>query len=404
MTSIKDIFKIGFGPSSSHTMGPKKAAKIFLDKNQNAKKYAVELYGSLALTGKGHLTEEAVKNVFKNKNIEIIWKPKKFLDFHPNGMIFYSYNSKNKIINSWEVYSIGGGDIADKNTKFKNKKIYKITSLTKLLKILDKSGQTIYDYVFENEDEELKDYLKLVWNKMKLSVKNGINKQGVLPGILHLQRRAYSFYNKAKLSKGIFKNKGLVFSYALGVSEENASGQEIVTAPTCGSSGVLPAVLYYAYKNLKYTEDNILNAIATAGLIGNFVKNNASISGAEVGCQGEIGTACAMASACLTQLLGGSNYQIEYAGEMGLEHHLGLTCDPVAGLVQIPCIERNAIAAGRSYDTANYVLFSDGRHRVSFDEIVKTMYETGKDLSDNYKETSLGGISKTLKYTVNSKK
>ncbi len=262
------------------------------------------------------------------------------------------------------------------------------------MKWCEKTGKTLWEYVEEVEGKEIWNYLNNVWETMIDEIKRGLNREGVLPGELHLQRKAYSYYIKAKHSGTFLKSFGMVAAYALAVAEENASANIVVTAPTCGSSGVLPAVLYFLHKFHKIERDIILRALATAGLIGNLVKENASISGAEVGCQGEIGAACAMASGAAAQILGGTVKQIEYAAEIGMEHHLGLTCDPVGGYVQIPCIERNAFAAGRALQASTYSLFSDGSHRISFDEVVITMKETGLSMSSCYKETGECGLAK----------
>jgi len=229
---------------------------------------------------------------------------------------------------------------------------------------------------------------------MKEAIAEGLEQEGVLPGTLKVARKASTYYVKANNVGLVFGQIGLAFAYALAVSEQNASGGKVVTAPTCGSCGVLPAVLMFLQKQYNFSDKRILNALATAGLIGNLIKTNASISGAEVGCQGEIGTACAMAAGAAIQLLGGSPAQIEYAAEMGLEHHLGLTCDPIGGYVQIPCIERNAVAAARALECASYSMFSDGKHRIPFDTVVETMNITGRDLQASYRETSTGGLAK----------
>ncbi len=391
MESIKEIFRIGNGPSSSHTMGPKKAATLFYSSNKCAEKYRITLYGSLAATGKGHLTDVAVKTVFNN-NIEIVWKPEEFLPKHPNGMKFEAF-SNNEIINNWTVYSVGGGKITDFSNSYDEYHPYTLNSMKDILNWIKNNSNSFWEYVEFAEGKEIYSYLSEVWGKMKQSILNGINNEGTLPGGLNVKRKAGSYFVKAKNYTGSLKEKTLLFSYALGVAEENAGGGEIVTAPTCGSCGVLPAVLYRMQESFDFSDEKILRAIATAGLIGNLVKSNASISGAEVGCQGEIGTACAMASAAVTQLLGGTPYQIEYAAEMGIEHHLGLTCDPINGLVQIPCIERNAFAAERAFNTATFSLLSDGRHIVSFDKIMQAMKQTGNDLPHIYKETGEGGLA-----------
>lgn len=393
MESIKEIFRIGNGPSSSHTMGPRKAAEVFKTKFDSAASYSVTLFGSLAATGKGHQTDVALIKAFEPKKIIIDWKPDVFLPKHPNGLKFEALDSKNNIIGNWTVYSVGGGKITDFETDETENKIYDLTTMKDVLAWTKKTGKSFWEYVEMVEGVEIYNYLREVWLIMRDSIKRGIENEGILPGGLGLARKASSYFVKAKNFSGSLRGKTLIFSYALAVTEENANGGLIVTAPTCGSSGVVPAVLNYLQESFSFSDDKILRALATAGLVGNIVKENASISGAKVGCQGEIGTACSMASAAATQLLGGTPYQIEYAAEMGIEHHLGLTCDPINGLVQVPCIERNAFAAERALNTSTYALLSDGRHLVSFDKIVKTMNQTGHDLPSIYKETSEGGMA-----------
>lgn len=400
MYSIKEIYRIGNGPSSSHTMGPKHAAELFLEQNRNSKSFNVTLYGSLAATGKGHLTDAAILDVLSpHAETRIEWLPKTFLPFHPNALKFDSFDENNKNTHSWTVYSIGGGTLSDGKKKIgipevDNRKIYAMHSISEILDWCERTGKTYWEYVMECEDEDIWDYLAEVWTVMKASVRRGLDNEGVLPGPLHLSRKAANYFIKAKGYKASLKSRGLVFAYALAVSEENASGGKIVTAPTCGSCGVIPSVLYHLEDIRDFSDKRILRALATAGLFGNIAKRNASISGAEVGCQGEVGVACAMASAAASQLFGGSPAQIEYAAEMGLEHHLGMTCDPVCGLVQIPCIERNAYAAARALDANLYSSFTDGIHRVSFDRVVEVMKQTGHDLPSLYKETSEGGLAK----------
>lgn len=400
MKSLKELYRIGNGPSSSHTMGPKKAAELFLERNRNATRFVVTLYGSLAATGKGHLTDEAILNVltpFAETTIE--WMPKTFLPFHPNAMKYESFSKEGKVMESWTVYSVGGGALSDGlNTigvsEEEKEDPYPDTNLASIQEWCEKNGRSYWEYVEIHEGPEIWDYLRKVWNVMKSSVERGLENEGVLPGPLNLPRKAASYFIKSKGQTSTLKSRGKVFAYALAVSEENAAGGEIVTAPTCGSCGVLPAVLYHLAESREFIEMRILRALATAGLFGNIVKRNASISGAEVGCQGEIGVACSMAAAAASQLFGGSVAQIEYAAEMGLEHHLGMTCDPVCGLVQIPCIERNAIAAARALDANLYSSFTDGTHRISFDHVVEVMKQTGHDLPSLYKETSEGGLAK----------
>lgn len=393
MESIREIYRFGQGPSSSHTMGPRKAAEKFLKENKSAVRFKCTLYGSLAATGKGHLTDFAIDEVFKDFPLEIIWQPDVFLPFHPNALKFESFSKSDELINEQTSYSVGGGKVVEEGDGNKIKPIYKLTKLDDILDWCHQNGKQIWEYVEEMEGPEIWNFLEDIWKKMDASIKRGLSREGALPGELMLPRKAASFKLKAENFSGPFKKRSKLFAYALAVSEENAAGGLIVTAPTCGACGVVPAVLKYYKKVYQTNLKQIYQALATAGLIGNLVKFNASISGAEVGCQGEVGTACAMASAAATQLMGGTVNQIEYAAEMGLEHHLGLTCDPVAGLVQIPCIERNAMAAERSLAHNTYALMSDGRHRISFDDVVETMYQTGKDLSSNYKETSQGGLA-----------
>ena len=394
MESIKEIYKIGHGPSSSHTMGPRFAAEQFVQMVSGVARFEVVLYGSLAATGKGHLTDVAVLEILQLvAPTSIVWRPDVFLPFHPNGITFKAFDAADALLKEWTVYSIGGGNLAEEGKAKFQKKVYDMSTIKSILEWSDSTGKSFWEYVNDCEGEAIWHHLKRVWEAMKASVKRGLEAEGVLPGPLGVRRKAVTYYMHANGYSGSLKSRGLVYAYALAVSEENAAGGEIVTAPTCGSSGVLPAVLYHLYTSKEFSEMRILRALATAGLFGNVVKTNASISGAEVGCQGEVGVACAMASAAACQLFGGSPSQIEYAAEMGLEHHLGLTCDPMCGLVQIPCIERNAYAAARALDSNLYASFSDGKHRVSFDKVVAVMKQTGKDLPSLYKETAEGGLA-----------
>ena len=393
MKTIKELYRIGLGPSSSHTMGPRKAAEIFASRHTEAARTEVTLYGSLAATGKGHMTDVAILDAIPG--IQIVWEPKTFLPFHPNGMEFRAYDAGNGLIDSWTVFSVGGGALAEEGVdSIQSEDIYDKKTMTEILDYCEWSGKSYWEYVEECEGPEIWDFLRDVWKVMREAVERGIDTEGVLPGPLNLRRKAAQYYVRATGYRDNLRTRGLVFAYALAVSEENASGGKIVSAPTCGSCGVLPGVLYHLWKSKDFSEARILRALATAGLFGNVVKHNASISGAEVGCQGEVGVACAMAAAAANQLFGGSPAQIEYAAEMGLEHHLGMTCDPVCGMVQIPCIERNAYAAARALDSNIFSTFSDGTHRVSFDKVVEVMKQTGHDLPSVYKETSEGGLAK----------
>jgi L-serine dehydratase len=404
MQSIKELYRIGNGPSSSHTMGPKKAATLFAKDHADADRFVVTLYGSLAATGKGHLTDQAIRNAMEPvAPTSIVWQPKTYLPFHPNAMMLEAFSGE-RCSGTQTVYSVGGGALSDGEKLIgheanEGRDIYPMTTLTEIMQWCESTGKSYWEYVEECEDSDIWDYLNEVWKVMKEAVERGLDNEGVLPRPLSLHRKAVSYYIKAKGYKASLQSRGMVFAYALAVSEENASGGKIVTAPTCGSCGVIPSVLYHLEDTRKFSTNRMLRALATAGLIGNVVKENASISGAEVGCQGEVGVACAMAAAAANQLFGGSPAQIEYAAEMGLEHHLGMTCDPVCGLVQIPCIERNAYAAARALDANLYASFTDGIHRVSFDRVVKVMKETGHDLPSLYKETGEGGLAKGHKFS-----
>ncbi len=396
MESLRQLYKIGNGPSSSHTMGPRKAAQHFAEHyGSGAVRFEVTLYGALAATGKGHLTDQAILGILSPiAPTEILWKPETVLDFHTNGMTFRSFGASGQELASWTVYSIGGGDIVEEGQdRTPTQSIYPLTKIKDIQKFCEESGTSYWEYVDKIEGAGIWDYLAEVWTVMKEAVERGIEAEGVLPGGLGVRRKAVSYYVHAAGYNSSLKSRGLVYAYALAVSEENASGGRIVTAPTCGSCGIVPAVLYHLHNSEGFSEKRILRALATAGLFGNVVKYNASVSGAEVGCQGEVGVACAMAAAAASQLFGGTPAQIEYSAEMGLEHHLGLTCDPVCGLVQIPCIERNAYAAARALDANLYAAFSDGRHRVDFDRIVEVMKQTGHDIPSLYKETALGGLA-----------
>ncbi|MCL2738425.1 MAG: L-serine ammonia-lyase, partial [Bacteroidales bacterium] len=357
--------------------------------------FKITLYGSLAATGKGHLTDKAIKNVFApyRKPLTLIWESQTFLPPHPNGIKFEALDGNGKAVKEWTTFSIGGGNLSDTGKLEPKAKWYDQSSMAHILQWCRQNGTTFWEYVVLHEDKDIFDYLSEVWKVMKTAVEHGLETEGVIPGGLKLPRKAASYFVKAQGYQGTMQRRSHVFAYALAVAEENASGGLIVTAPTCGSCGVIPAVLYLNHMHYGVSDKRIIRALATAGLIGNIIKTNASISGAEVGCQGEIGSACAMASAAAVQLFGGSVGQIEYAASMGMEHFLGLTCDPVNGLVQVPCIERNAFAAGRAIDANMYALLSDGYHLISFDTVVEAMKRTGHDLPRLYKETAEGGLA-----------
>jgi L-serine dehydratase len=395
MKSLLELYRIGLGPSSSHTMGPRFAAEAFAAAVPEAARVQVTLYGSLAATGRGHLTDRAVSTPFAPRPVEIVWLPDQMLPRHPNGLRFEAFDGSGNVLAERSAYSVGGGALLDEDGRPDGgPDVYPYTAMSEVLQETERDGLLIWELVGRHEDDSIWPYLGKVWTTMKRAIQTGIDAEGRLPGSLNVPRKASAYHARAQHMAGYFGEKALQFAYALAVSEENAAGGEVVTAPTCGACGVLPAVLMFLQQQAKLSDEKILHALATAGMIGNIVKRNASISGAEVGCQGEVGTACAMAAGAASQLLGGSVRQIEYAAEMGLEHHLGLTCDPIGGYVQIPCIERNAVAAVRAVDCAAYALLSDGHHIVSFDEVVRTMWETGRDLKSNYRETAEGGLAK----------
>ena len=396
MESIRQIYKIGNGPSSSHTMGPKRATQMYLDRlDQVPASFRVTLYGALAATGKGHMTDVAILSVLEPiAPTEIVWKPDMVLPFHTNGMRFEAFSSEGVAATPWEVYSIGGGTLA--NEEFDERMAVEVYPHHRIADIMDycyRHHITYWEYVEKYEGPEIWDYLSEVWRVMREAVERGIETEGILPGGLNLRRKASEYLIRAHGYERNMRTRGMVFAYALAVAEENAAGNIVSTAPTCGSSGVVPGVLYHLQESRNFPDSRMHRALATAGLFGNVARTNASVSGAEVGCQGEVGVACSMAAAAASQIFGGSLQQIEYAAEMGLEHHLGLTCDPVCGLVQIPCIERNAFAASRALDSNAYANFSDGRHQVSFDQVVEVMKQTGHDLPSLYKETSEGGLA-----------
>ena len=407
MQSIRELYKIGNGPSSSHTMGPKRAAEWFKNNNQEADRFDVYLYGSLAFTGKGHLTDKIIEEVLKPKETNIIFDTDFICEKHPNTMDLVAFK-EGKEISRQRVYSIGGGTIEKEGEEKESiPNIYTLKSFEEIKEYCIKNDISIADYVFEIEDEDFKEFLRKVWKTMRSCVQLGISREGVIPGKLKIPRKAKMIFENSKDDIDLTLRKTrLLTSYAYAVSENNASGEVIVTAPTCGASGVLPAVLNYVYEVTDSDEEEIINALAVAGIIGNLVKTNASISGAECGCQAEIGTACSMAAAAAAYLMGLNIHQIENAAEIAMEHHLGLTCDPIYGYVQIPCIERNAVGALRAIDAANMAQIINGKSYISFDLVVETMYETGKDLNSHYRETSEGGLAKKYcrnKYIVNKK-
>lgn len=404
METIKTIYKIGKGPSSSHTMGPRRAALMFLDRLEGGTphRFRVTLYGSLAATGKGHMTDVAIIEVLEPvAPTEIVWEPQTVKKFHTNGMYFEALGEDDRVLSTWTIYSVGGGNLANEEfDESKTSEVYPHNRMTDILAYCFDEQISLWEYVERFEGASVWDHLGEVWEVMRSCVERGLQNDSILPGGLNLRRKASEYYVQANNFNYSTKSRGLVYAYALAASEENAGGGVVSTAPTCGSSGVMPGVLYHLKISKEIPDKMILRALATGGLFGDICRTNASISGAEVGCQGEVGVACSMAAAAANQLFGGSLNQIEYAAEMGLEHHLGLTCDPISGLVQIPCIERNAFAAARALDANVYASFSSGFHRVSFDQVVEVMRQTGHDLPSLYKETSTGGLATSYRIPV----
>ena len=389
MESLRELYRIGAGPSSSHTMGPQRAALQYKSRHPAAS-YRVTLYGSLAATGRGHLTDVALQRAFAPAPVELVWKGEVVLPFHPNGMDFESPGGP-----LWRIFSVGGGALREENAPAPSA-AYAVSTMDAILEWCDREGEPIWRLAETSEGAGLWDHLIDVWKAMQEAIRRGLEAEGALPGGLKLRRKAREMHLKARAS-GPARETGLLSAYALAVMEENGSAGVVVTAPTCGACGAVPAVLKRVQESTGCGDRDVLHALATAGIVGDLVKTNASISGAEVGCQGEVGTACAMAAAAAAQMMGGSPRQVEYAAEMGMEHHLGLTCDPVLGLVQIPCIERNAFAATRAVSAAEYALLGDGSHRISFDQVVRTMKETGRSLPSAYRETSRGGLASVYK-------
>lgn len=391
MESIKKLLKIGNGPSSSHTMGPAVAAKKFLEETPEAEYYIVKLYGSLAATGKGHLTDEIILKTLGRERTKIVFKPEVVYKYHPNAMKFEAYINRD-MIKKWLVFSVGGGslkELDEQRDEFSDE-VYPHKQMEDILEYCDEKQISLYEYIVEHEEADLDNYLDQILDAMFKALKRGLFTEGILPGGLNVERKASNFYAEYLKNPS---HETLVYSAALAVAEENASGGVIVTAPTCGASGVVPAVLYAEMVLNNVPVEKIKEALAVGALIGNLVKTNGSISGAEVGCQGEVGVACAMAAASLTYIKGGTNREIEYSAEIGLEHHLGMTCDPIDGLVQIPCIERNAMAAMQAYNCANYAILTKGIHRITLDDAIEVMEQTGRDLREEYRETSKGGLA-----------
>ena len=394
MKSLRTVYIIGNGPSSSHTVGPYSAARLYKSRYPEADAFEVTLFGSLAFTGEGHGTGKAIQEaipeavVIFNRDI-----PEDDLP-HPNTMLFTA-RKNGEILNQTRIFSIGGGAIRiEGETSADDLEVYPEKDFSEMLAFCREHRLSLKDFVYTREEAGLKDALRNVWHAMEASVERGLQTEGIMPGGLGISRKAKMLYEKRCYNEGadITMNR-LISSYAYAACEENACGNIVVTAPTCGSCGVIPGILYYMRHDRGFPEEEILDALAVAGLVGNVIRTNASISGAEAGCQAEIGSACSMAAAGLASLYGLSNDEIEYSAEIAMEHNLGLTCDPVGGLVQIPCIERNAVACMRAINCVNLARFLYQTRKVSFDEVIATMYQTGKDLNEKYRETSHGGLA-----------
>ena len=395
MKSLRELYKVGRGPSSSHTIGPEKACRYFISQTESADSYKVILYGSLALTGKGHQTDLAVEMTFGERAVEVVFDTETTGLPHENTMDFFAYKNGEEILRK-RIMSVGGGEIRiEGNPEMDKPEIYPHKSFREIADYCNSKNIRICDYVYEHEDSEIKSFLYGIWETMKAEIQSGLTTTGTLPGGLGVQRVAQLLYHRRHIDESSeTRENRIVCAYAFAAAEHNADCGTIVTAPTCGACAVLPSVLKYMQEKKGFSDAKVIDALAVGGLIGNIVKQNASISGEDCGCQAEIGTACAMAAAALGELFEMGIDQIEYAAEMSLEHMLGLTCDPVCGLVQIPCIERNAVAAMRAINAMSLANFLTGTRKISFDMVVKTMYETGKDINAHYRETSKGGLAK----------
>lgn len=395
MESLRELYRVGRGPSSSHTIGPERACKMFKSKNPDADCFKVALYGSLAKTGRGHGTDEVIKKVFMPFECEVEFNVRNEDIIHPNTMDIFAYKN-GEIIDKIRMMSVGGGKIVAENEEARSSEgVYELTSFDDIKEYCTRKNIRIWEYVLEQEGEDFAEYVSDIWEVMKRSIQRGLLDEGVLPGGLNVAKKARLLFNQEHIDESAeIRENRIVSSYAFAVGEQNASGETIVTAPTCGAAGVLPAVLYYNQQKKGYTDTQIIRALMTAGIVGNLIKTNASISGAECGCQAEIGSACSMASAALAELYGLNIDKIEYAAEIAMEHHLGLTCDPICGLVQIPCIERNAVAAMQAINAVYLSSFLSSTRKISFDKVIITMKETGHDISNQYKETSEGGLAK----------
>ena len=395
MESITELYKIGRGPSSSHTIGPEKACMIFKEANPDADRFKAILFGSLAKTGKGHGTDAVIKKTFLPYECQVEFDFVNANIPHPNTMDLIAYKGEREICKN-RVLSVGGGSIVfEDRAAHAPERIYKLSKFDDISDYCQKKNLRLWEYALENEDENFTLYMTKVWNAMKQSIIRGLADSGELPGGLKVQKKAKILFNNQHIDETAeTRENRMVCAYAFAVGEQNASGETIVTAPTCGAAGIVPAVLYYQQQKNTFSDESIARALITAGIIGNLIKTNASISGAECGCQAEVGSACAMAAAALGELFGLGIEKIEYAAEIAIEHHLGLTCDPICGLVQIPCIERNAVAAMRAINAVSLSSFLWNTRKISLDKVIQTMKETGADMNKAYKETSEAGLSK----------
>ena len=395
MESLTELYKIGRGPSSSHTMGPEKACQLFREKNPQADAFRAILYGSLAKTGRGHGTDRVIKKTFGDVPCEVEFNTEEQDLPHENTMDLLAYR-EGHLQDRIRVMSTGGGRIQVVGSDLgEAPQVYALSSFREIAEVCRKTDRRLWQYALEVEGEGLVSYMEDIWQAMKEAVRRGLEDKGILPGGLQVVKKAKQLYERRHIDESAeTKENRLVCAYAFAVSEQNASGERIVTAPTCGASGVLPAVLYYQQQKRGYTDEAMIQALLTGGLIGNLIKTNGSISGAECGCQAEIGSACAMAAAALGEMFELSLDEIEYAAEIAIEHHLGLTCDPIGGLVQIPCIERNAVAAMRAINAVSLASFLSDTRKISLDRVIQTMKETGRDLGRAYRETAEGGLAK----------
>lgn len=394
MQSLTELYKIGRGPSSSHTMGPEKACILFKEKYHTADRFKVILYGSLAKTGVGHGTDRIVVETLAPQPCEVVFDPSDIPLPHPNTMDLFAYEGDREI-GKLRVMSVGGGEICFEGTPLAvPPDVYELASFEEIAAYCRKHYLRLWEYVKEVEGEEIWQYLYDIWNAMKNSIRVGLNTSGILPGGLEVVRKAKQLQDRQHIDESAeTRENRMVCAFAFAVSEQNAAGERIVTAPTCGSAGVMPAVLYYQQQKRGYSDEEIVRALATGGVIGNLIKTNASISGSECGCQAEVGSACAMAAAALGELFHLDLDKIEYAAEIAIEHHLGLTCDPICGLVQIPCIERNAVAAMRAINAISLASFLSDSRKISLDDCIAVMKQTGLDISHRYKETAEGGLA-----------